>query len=179
MKKSTRKHDDQEVRPSSRAKASSKPTPKRHEKRTSDLSNGPSEYRRLPTPIVDSLDPTDPGGERERERSRSLISLDHIDVANIDESLLRVSGRPSKASAHTADKIKDTADSFALAGDIDEHPANEEKQQVRVVKNHNRSPSLSKGGPSSSETANANSVNDQSSDVWEGAQRGPAFTLFA
>lgn len=153
------------MRASSRAKASSKPAPKR----ASDLSNGPSEYRRLPTPIVDSLDPTDPGGEGERERSRSLISLDHIDVANIDESLLRVSGRFSKASAHTADKIKDTADSFALADDIDEHPANEEKQQVMVVKTHNRNPSLSKGGPSSSETANANSVNDQSSDAWEGA----------
>jgi hypothetical protein len=170
MKKSTRKHDDQEVRPSSRAKASSKPTPKRHEKRTSDLSNGPSEYRRLPTPIVDSLDPTDPGGERERERSRSLISLDHIDVANIDESLLRVSGRFSKGSndnsrniSHTAEKIKDTAESFALADDIDEHPENEEKQHVMVAKKYNRNPSLSKAGPSSSETANANSVNDQSS----------------
>jgi len=91
------------------------------------------------------------------------MSLDHIDVANIDESLLRVSGRFSKGSPRTADKIKDTAESFALADDIDEHPENEEKQQVMVAKKYNRNPSLSKGGPSSSETANANSVNDQSS----------------
>lgn len=116
LKKYIRKHDDKEVRPSSRAKASNKPAPKR----ASNVSNGSAEYRRLPTPIVDSVDQAEPGDERERERSRSLISLDHIDVANIDESLLRVSGRFSKEDRHTMDKAKDPADSFAIADDIDE-----------------------------------------------------------
>lgn len=90
--------------------------------------------------------------------SESLLSLDHIEIAKIDDSILQRDTKPSKESLQQDENIKAMQEPFSItivADDTNEQKKEEKKQEVIVASQYNQSPLLNREMESKNEEQNA------------------------